>query len=146
MRSPKKHAPAKSTIRTAFPELGMEDTISHYNAVLIEDLTSSMKQVVEGMEHTRISLESKIDDFREEVNRRFETLEAAVTGHSGMLAEQGKTLAGHSGKLDKLQNTVDGHTERLENIEKTVQRIETTFGERLDDHGRRITVLETVPQ
>lgn len=125
------------------------EKIRHVGA-LYEDLHSKIDLVIEGMEATRTSLEGKIGDFREEVNGRFEIIEGVLKMHSKDINELKTTVAEHGVKLDKVQKTVDehtiklaGHTIKLDNIEKSVQRIETTFGEKLDDHETRITTLET---
>ncbi len=151
----KKQAAKRRPVTVARPldKLGKKESVAHYNAILIEEIKSGMQQVIEGMESTRVVLEEKIDDFRKEVNGRFEVIEVAVTAHSKILNE-------HGTKVDNLQKTVEGHTVRLDSIEKgmgevkgqlsthsvKLESIETKIdgqNGRLDDHETRINALET---
>ncbi|MFH0799741.1 MAG: hypothetical protein V2A66_06125 [Pseudomonadota bacterium] len=111
-----------SSVKTPVARLGKEDTIAHYNAVLIEDLKSGMKQVIEGVEHTRVVLTEKIDSSEQRLSRRLEAVEFAVTKHSGEIKDLRTEMHEMEGRLSA---KIDGHAARL------------------DDHETRITTLET---
>lgn len=108
----------------------------HYNAILLEDISSKMDQVIEGMENTKHELRAEIGEFREHVDHRFAILEAAVTAHSKILAERGAQLDSHDTKLDHLEKSLHQMEDRLSaKIDKIAVRV--------DDHEGRIVAVET---
>lgn len=58
------------------------DTVEHYNAIMIEDLHSKIELVIEGLEVLRSEFRREISSFRNEVNGRFDVVEAAIRSHS----------------------------------------------------------------
>ena len=69
---------SKAKVTTPVEQLTPDDTIQHYNAVMIEQLNSKIDIIIEGMESMRVSLENKIEGLRNEMNARFEVVEAAI--------------------------------------------------------------------
>lgn len=122
----------------------------HYNAILLEDISSKMDQVIEGMESTKQELRAEIGEFREHADHRFAVLEAAVTAHTKQIHDltsevktHGKILAEHGAKLD-------AHGAKLDRFEKNQRQMEErlsakldTIALRLDNHEGRIVALET---
>ena len=145
--------PSKVTIKTPIEKLNKNETIEHYNAVLLEDIKSKMELVIEGMEITKESIHKEVSEFRCETNQRFDMIEGIVREHSGQLqnieatladhgrqlADHGKQLTDHGRQLTDHGRQLTDHGGRLDRIETKVDKI----GERLDNHETRITTLET---
>ena len=138
--------PSKVTIKTPIEKLNKNETIEHYNAVLLEDIKSKMELVIEGMEITKESIHKEVSEFRCETNQRFDMIEGIVREHSGQLqnieatlADHGRQLADHGRQLTDHGRQLTDHGGRLDRIETKVDKI----GERLDNHETRITTLET---
>lgn len=77
----KKHVenPSKrATVRMPVNELNAQDTIEHYNAVLVEEIRSQVQLVMEIVTNFKSELENKINDLRNEMARRFEIVEGAI--------------------------------------------------------------------
>ena len=133
---------SKATVNTPIKDLKGKESIEHYNAVLLEGIDSKMKQVIEGMETTKESLTKKVDEFRDEVNQRFDMIENVVLTHSGQLqnieatlADHGKQLADHGKQLVELKGDV-------KEIKAAVKHLDEKFTEKIDDHEDRIVILE----
>src|SRR3989338_4710108 len=145
--------PSKVTIKTPIEKLNKNETIEHYNAVLLEDIKSKMELVIEGMEITKEFIHKEVSEFRCETNQRFDMIEGIVREHSGQLqnieatladhgrqlADHGKQLTDHGRQLTDHGRQLTDHGGRLDRIETKVDKI----GERLDNHETRITTLET---
>ncbi len=161
------NAMSKATTRTPVKNLKPDETIEHYNAVLLEDIRSKMQQVIEGMDSTKTEIKRELGEFRAEANEHFEMLDTVVREHSGQLqnierqladqskqladqskqlADHGKQLAGHGKQLAEINHHLTNHDRKFDAIDKRFDVIETKLdkvGERLDDHEARIINLET---
>ena len=152
--------PSKVTIKTPIEKLNKNETIEHYNAVLLEDIKSKMELVIEGMEITKESIHKEVSEFRCETNQRFDMIEGIVREHSGQLqnieatladhgrqlADHGRQLADHGRQLTDHGRQLTDHGRQLTDHGGRLDRIETKvdkIGERLDNHETRITTLET---
>lgn len=116
------------------------NNIAHYNAILIENLQSQFKFVTEHVDTMGQSIRGEIQQFRSEVNGRFEVIETIVREHSQILQEHGK-------KLEQNDKRWEQNDKRWEQNAATLSRIETKldhFVEKVDDHEERISTLETV--
>lgn len=69
-------------MQTSIAELDRNDTIEHYNAVMLEEMRASFRNALEAVGNWKQELESKIDLLRAEMHTRFETLEAALRVHT----------------------------------------------------------------
>lgn len=72
----------KATMRTAIEQLGRQDTIEHYNAVMLEEILSTVRTLGEGMAQTEKRLEGKIESFRSETNQHFALIESVLRVHA----------------------------------------------------------------
>lgn len=105
-------------IRTPVEQLGTDDTIQHYNAVLIEDMRSTVDTALEGV-YARLDVlddkitafDTKLESFRKDVEIQFEILGAEVRRNT-------QTINELRGVTHQLIETVDSHEERVERIEK----------------------------
>jgi len=105
-------------------ELSRDDTIAHYNAVMIEELRSSQKAVIEHVDIKIDALDRKLENFRSEVNNRFDIVEAAIKYNSMNIKELQAQMREAGGNIKDLQTSM--------------MRVEG----RLDDHEDRIATLE----
>ena len=150
----------KAMIRTPVKDLKKSDSIEHYNAVLLEDIKSKMEQVIEVTETTKESIHKEMNEFREEVNQRFDMVESVVRAHSGQLqnieitlaghgrqlTDHGKQLTDHGKQLTEINKHVTEHDTRFDKLETDVKEIKVTvkrLDEKMsDDHEERIAALE----
>ena len=84
---PKSKRKSKATIMTPVAELSPNDTIEHYNAVMIEDIRSTVKLLSEGMTTLRSELKGEISSLRTEMNGRFDVVEAAIRCNADPIRE-----------------------------------------------------------
>jgi chromosome segregation ATPase len=146
-----------STIKTPLDKLNKGEKIEHYNAVLLEDLKSDMKAVIDGMESTKVTLRREMQEFRSEVNQRFDTIEFVVRQHSsdindlkadvGVLKADVGVLKADVGVLktdvSNLNSKIGDLGTRIDSVESNLSEKIDKIGERLDDHETRIAALET---
>ncbi len=93
-------------VDTPVAELTTKQTLQHYNAIMIEEFNSKIDLVLEGMESLRHELRVDMAAFRNEVNSRFDLVEAAIKCNSQGIREL-------NAKMDRLSSRVDDHEERL---------------------------------
>ena len=98
-------------------QLTPDDTIQHYNAVMIEDIRSIVDTAVEGLSSRMDSLEGKIssldtkfDSFRKDVEIQFEILGAEVRRNSQGIKELRAIM-------HRIIDNVDSQEERIANLE-----------------------------
>ncbi len=127
----------KAMIRTPVKDLKKSDSIEHYNAVLLEDIKSKMEQVIEVTETTKESIHKEMNEFREEVNQRFDMVESVVRAHSGQLQNIEITLAGHGRQLTDHGKQLTDHGKQLTDHGKQL----TDHGKQLTDHGKQLTEI-----
>lgn len=137
----------KATVTTPVNELTREETIEHYNAVMIEEIRSTIRTELEGI-HSRMdsferkmdslekrmdsfenrmdSLENRMDSFRIEVNNRFDMLEAAIKCNADGIRELRVDVnhlknetTGIKDLLIHVIDRVDDHEVRLGRVEQT---------------------------
>lgn len=97
---------SKATVRTPVEQLQPNETIEHYNAVMIEDIRSIVNTAVEGLNSRMDSLENKIDTLRSEMNARFEIVEAAIKCNAQGIRELREMM-------HHIIHRVDDHEERI---------------------------------
>lgn len=145
--------PGRARITTPLEALDEKDTIMHYNAVLIEDLRSGLKQVIEAVESLRVEFRTEMNDFRREVNERFSTLELAVRRNSQEIAELRQevaklwqAVAEIRQDIAELRQEMAGLRQEMHTMEGRLSERIDRHGPRLDDHERRIIALELLPK
>ncbi len=108
---------SKATIMTPVAELSPSDTIEHYNAVMIEDIQSSVRLVAEGMDTIRVELKSEISSLRTEMNDRFDVVEAAIKCNADNIREVQTDMKDVKTSLSRIEPRIDGQEERLTELE-----------------------------
>ncbi len=101
---------SKARIRTPVEKLTSEDTIQHYNAIMLEQITSKIDIVIEGMESLRRELRGEVAALRNEMNARFEVVDAAIRCNAHGIKELRSMMHQAIGRLD-------GHEVRITNLE-----------------------------
>lgn len=108
---------SKAQVSTPVEQLTPEDSIAHYNAVMIEEIRSTVRTELEGL-HTKVdSLENKMGAFRCEVNARFDTVEAAIKVNAQGIRELQTRMNHVEHKIDRIIDRVDDHEERITSLE-----------------------------
>lgn len=107
-----------ATVKTPIKDLSTEETIEHRKVVLLEDIQSKMERVIEGMESTKETIHKETNEFRNEVNQRFDTIEKVVRQHSGQLQNIEKRLQSIETKVDKIDEHLNDHEIRLTAVEE----------------------------
>lgn len=126
----KKQSPIRRRAKPTHPlvsELSEEGRIAHYSAVLVEDLKSQFKLVIEHVEGVRETLGQKIDTLEHKVGtleQRFDKLEYKVDKG---FAEVAKKFAENEiwqqeaiRVLGRIDLTLDNHEERITHLEGAV--------------------------
>lgn len=122
---------SKTTVKTPVKDLKKGESIEHYNAVLLEEIKSDMKQVIEGMESTKSSIHKEMQEFRGEVNEHFRMTDFAIAKHSEQLQNIEKDVSTLKSDVSTLKSDV-------KEIKTTVKRMEEKF----DSHETRLTTVE----
>ena len=139
---------SKATIMTPVAELSPSETNVHYSAVMIEEIRSSQKLVIEHMDGVEARLERKIEavdnkleDFRNEVNlrfkkvdARFDILEAAIKCNADGIRELQKDMKVVKTDIRELQGD-------MKEVKSALSRIEPL----IDNHEERLNILEPSP-
>lgn len=116
---------------TPVAELSKDDTIAHYNAVLIEHLDSKFDLLIEGFQAFKAEVRSEISAFRNEVYARFDIVEAAIKCNAQAIRE-----------LQTDMREVKADIKDLQSDMKEVKIGLRGINNRLDDHEDRITCLD----
>ena len=104
---------------TPVAELSRNDTIEHYNAVMIEDIRSSVKLLSEGMTSLRSELKGEISSLRTEMNGRFDVVEAAIRCNADNIRELQNDMKDVKTSLSRIEPLIDEHEERLTRLESS---------------------------
>lgn len=98
----------KVAVRTSVKDLGKNDTLKHYNAVLLEDLHTKMDQVLESVIIFRNELKTEINDFRQEVNGRFAILEGAVKCNAAAIRRNSELIQKNADNIKSMDKRLSG--------------------------------------
>ena len=113
------------------------EKIEHYNAILIEELTSQFKFVTEHMVSIEERLVKKMDEKFDKIDTRFDMIEKTLEVHSNRLGKVEDRL----GKVEDRTGTIEHillefKRETNEHFEKLEHKIET--------HDHDIAQIKTV--
>lgn len=103
------------------------EKIEHYNAVLIEELTSQFKFVTEHMMGIKEELVKKMDEKFDKIDTRFDIIE--------------KTLGIHSQKFIKIEDRLGKVEDRLSGLEDrtgTIEHILLEFKRETNGHVEKL--------
>ncbi len=157
----------KAGVKTPIEDLNGKSTIEHYNAVLLEHIDSKIDTVIEVVQTTEKRSNKRFDDFRSEVNQRFDLVEAAIKYHSGEIKglksdvselksdvselksdvkELNEKVAKNTEAIQeldvRLSTKIDKNTEAIQELDVRLSTKIDKIAGRLDDHEVRITTLE----
>lgn len=104
-KAPKSKKKLEATIMTPVAELLRSETNVHYNAVLIEEIRSSQKFIIE-------YVDGALSAFRAEVNARFDALDKRLDSLLAYLSER-------QSDMHKAEPRLDNHDDRLAALENT---------------------------
>ncbi len=133
----------KPTIKTPVKNLKKSETIAHYNAILIENIESNMKAVIESVEATESRLSNEMSEFRKEVNNRFEIVEGVLRIHSRDINELKTDVSGLKTDVSGLKTDVSGLKTEMHEMEQRLTEKIDKIVEKVDDHETRIIKLES---
>lgn len=112
-------------------ELSQKETIAHYNAVMIEELRSQFKFVIEKSEGVEERTRQLINELHQKTEERFDDVDLVLRKHSEMFVQVDQ-------RFDRLVKKVDGHDQRFESLEHKFDRLE----KKVDGHDQRFDTLE----
>ena len=139
----------KASVRTPVNKLTGKETIEHYSAVLLGEIRSQLKLVVENAEGSESRLRSDLKTMEGRLGQEVELLKSVIHSHNTkveiaydlvnsfdrrlkegnlQLAENGKRLTGIEEQLAAMERNLTDKTEAVH--------------DRLDRHDVRITALE----
>ncbi len=99
-------------------DLNEEESIAHYNAIMIEDLRSTIRTELEGLHSKMDSFERRMGSFE----TRMDSLDAKMDKQCGLLHTAIRCNADGirelSAKMDRIIDRVNDHEERISQIEK----------------------------
>lgn len=141
-------SPRKASKKSSTKSAGTKnETVEHYNAILLEDIKSKMEAVIEGMQSVETRLTSKMDDMEAHLSSDITMLKTAVTAHSGEIKELKTAVTAHSGEIRKLESNMQAMEQRLDT---KIDQVETRLSDKIDkqdarwtNHENRLTALET---
>lgn len=96
--------------------------IEHYNAILIEDLRSQFRLVIEHVQTASSSLGERIDRFEQKTESRFEIIETILRQHSEILNEHSRILDEHSGILNEHSGVLRHLAKGMDALSDQVER------------------------
>lgn len=115
----------KATVTTPVRELTGNESIEHYNAIMIEEIRSVVRSELEGIHARMDAFENKLESFRIEVNGRFNVVEAAIRCNADAIRELRvdvnrlkNEMTEVKGILNHVANRVDDHEERVGRMER----------------------------
>jgi chromosome segregation ATPase len=111
----------KATKSTPVKDLNEEESLMHYNAVMAEELRSQMKLLMETVDGRMSTFEQKIDGLRNEMNARFEIVEAAIKVNGQRITNVEAEIQQMEGRLSKKIDTI---TKRIDNHEDRISPLE----------------------
>lgn len=132
----------KAKIRTEIKNLNKEDTIEHYNAVLIEQILSEVQAVAEKVENSDAKSEERYQLLRKEMNERFEVVEAAIGYHSGEIKGLRTDMQGLKTGVQDLKTDMQGLKTDMQGLKTELHQVEVRLSNKIDGHESRITTLE----
>jgi len=108
------------------------EKIEHYNAILIEELTSQFKFVTEHMMSIEERLAKKMDDKFGQVDSRFDIIEKTLENHSDRLNTVENVLVEFkresNGRFDQIENRLGSVENRLGSVENQLGSVENRLG------------------
>ena len=127
------------------------EKIEHYNAILIEELTSQFKFVTEHMMSIEERLTKKMDDKFGQVDSRFDMIEKTLELHSQKFVKIDIQLDKIEGRLGSVENrlgSVENRTDTIEHILLEFKRETNEHFEKLEQkietHDHDIAQIKTV--
>lgn len=125
----------KIDVNTPVEDLGPNGRVAHYNAILLESVNSKMDQVIEGVDSFRVSVDQKIGGLRDEMNGRFDIVEAAIRMNS-------QDIRGLKTDVSTLKTDVRGIKSEMHEMETRLSAKIDRITDRVDNHEERISTLE----
>lgn len=110
--------------------------------IVLEDIHSQMKIVVEAVKSTEDNLNIRMDKFEQKVEQRFDTLEVAVRINSSDIKKLDNKIDGVEKRLaeriDKVENNLSKVENNLSKVENNLSNVERNLSEKIDRIGDRI--------
>lgn len=125
----------KSTrkIKTTRPKAGQDTStaksIAHYNGILIEELNSKFKFVVEHVTGVEARLMGRMDEKFSEIDDNFDQVRKVLGYHSQLLEKHGQILDHHSQVLEKHSQILDHHGQVLDDHTESFRKNELAHRE-----------------
>ena len=119
-------------------ELSHKESIAHYNAVMIEELRSQFKFVIEKSESSEGRLRQLIEDLRKENQEDHDDIKLVLRKNSDMFEQVDRRFDILEKKVDGLEQKVESHDRRFESLEHKFDRLE----QKVDGHDLRFDTLE----
>ena len=121
---PKKPSSQKKTSKKAAPPASAAQ-IQHYNAILIEDLKSEFRFVVEHMSGIEQRLTDRMDKTDAANNERFDNIEAVLKIHSQMLQENSKRWEANEKRMERIETKLDNVIEKVERHDQEISELKS---------------------
>lgn len=139
----KKQSPVRRRAKETRPlvsELSEEARIAHYSAVLVEDLKSQFKLVIEHVEGIREALGQKIDILEQKVDKLEQRVDKGFAENERRWQENERRWQENKQLWQENKRLWQENDGWQHEAIKTLGRIES----KLDNHEERITHLESV--
>ena len=112
---------------------------SRYNAVLLEEVRSQMKAVIETVEVSNSQLNEKIDGVEQRLTDRIEVVEMVVKKNSGDIQSIKGNIQSINGDIQSIHKKLTGHDQRFDRLEQKMDRI----ADKVERHDEAITDLKS---
>ena len=119
----------KATTLTPIDQLNKAETIQHYNAVLIEDLKSQFKMVIERSEGAEERTRQFIEELHTKTQERFDNVDLVLRHHSELFEEMDERFNKVDQRFDRLESRVCGLEKKMDEVVEAVQHHEKEIQE-----------------
>ena len=148
-KHPSPNTTHEATIRTPVAELTGEETLVHYNTILLEEVRSMMKFVLEALESLRSEFHATLEASRREINQRLDVHEAVLRKHSDDIRGIKDDIRGIKADIEDIKidiegikEDIQGHSNDIRGLKDDIQDMrshmrgmETRLSEKIDRHG-----------
>ena len=143
----KEQKPSKTTPKKESVIMTSAQEIQHYNAIMIEELRSQFRAVIEHSTSIEQRLVARMDQTDEKTERRFQDIETILKQHSELHRQNLARWDANDKRWDANDKRWDANDKRLEKIEQRLTGIESKAdqtGEKVEAHDHDIQELRSV--
>ena len=112
----------KAKLRTPVANLNEKDSIEHYNAILIEEIQSSMKAVIETVHLSQEQTNRKFEKIETRMDQNHEDLKVAIAHNSTGIAKNGMAIEENTTAIKQLDSKVDANTKAIKQLDTKVDK------------------------